>query len=136
MYLGSTDCHVQFRTDVHTEDLEEKEEEEEERRRRRRRGGGGGGGEEERRRREMGLREGPCGMSHMRPEVEGVCGSQPYVPHYHAHIRFAEDAQTTPAEEDTKYHVSKVSRPPSQVLLTLLLNFQMTQVVSREPVMR
>ena len=37
MYLGSTDCHVQFRTDVHTEDLEEKEEEEEERRRRRRR---------------------------------------------------------------------------------------------------
>ena len=41
MYLGSTDCHVQFRTDVHTEDLEEKEEEEEERRRRRRRGGEG-----------------------------------------------------------------------------------------------
>ena len=34
LYLGSTDCHVQFCTDVHTEDLEEKG----------KRGGGGGEG--------------------------------------------------------------------------------------------
>ena len=58
-YLGSTDCHVQFRTDVHTEDLEEKEEE------------GGEEGEEEEEKEKGDGSEGGS-MSYMRPEVEGV----------------------------------------------------------------
>ena len=75
-------------------------------------------------------------MSHTRPKVEG-CVAHNHLPHCHAHIRFEEDVQITPAEEDTPYHVSKVPRlPPTRELLTLLLNFHMTQVVSREPVMR
>ena len=62
-YLGSTDCHVQFRTDVHTEDLEEKEEE-----------GGEEGEEEEEEEEEEEKGDGSEGgsMSYTRPEVEGV----------------------------------------------------------------
>ena len=80
LYLGSTDCHVQFCTDVHTEDLEEKG----------KRGGGGGkggGGGRRKRRKErgtcmcdmwrwLGVMEGPCVDVPHETKGGGVCGSQ------------------------------------------------------------
>ena len=129
MYLGSTDCHVQFRTDVHTEDLEEKEEEEEERRRRRRRKGG----EEEK-------GDGTEGgsMWHVPHETRGGGGvwlttlrtslSCPY--------KVCRGCSNNSCRGGHKISCEQGLTPSSQVLLTLLLNFQMTQVVSREPVMR
>ena len=46
-------------------------------------------------------------LSHGRPKVERGVWLTIHLPHCHAHTKFEEDVQITPAEEDTPYHVTK-----------------------------